>query len=198
MEQHEDNVSSESLLEKDLQKYIVKNLNSFFNNSSIELIGTEFATQAGRIDILARNDNNNITVIELKIGTASRDAVGQLLSYIGAIKKMEDFEDDYVRGILIAENIDDKAQFAISELEDIHAYEYRTHFKLKSIEDSIEPEEHTEEKWILDFNNDTFCRHRPRTQDWDLNDYKLVISLIGSKDIEIHKGEYVLGPYRKL
>ena len=42
--------------------------------------GTERSVASGFIDITAMDDSDNVVVIELKTGTARRDAVGQILS----------------------------------------------------------------------------------------------------------------------
>ena len=39
----------------------------------------------GRIDITARDERGTTVVIELKAGTADRDAIGQILSYMGEL-----------------------------------------------------------------------------------------------------------------
>ena len=92
------NLESESddarLLEKHVQTYLAHNLHLLGENLS--LIGTEHDVSVGRIDVLAVDADFNHTVVEVKVGTASRDAIGQLQSYMGAVKRI--FPDSNVRG----------------------------------------------------------------------------------------------------
>jgi RecB family endonuclease NucS len=68
-------------LEKDLQKLIEGNLETFFN---CRLIASEFSTgnlHAGRIDTLAISEDNNPVIIEYK-KVASSELVNQSLYYL--------------------------------------------------------------------------------------------------------------------
>lgn len=47
--------------------------------------GVEYQTEAGRIDLLARDVDNNLVVVELKAGKAKDSALGQLLGYVGCL-----------------------------------------------------------------------------------------------------------------
>jgi SpoVK/Ycf46/Vps4 family AAA+-type ATPase len=68
--------------------------------------GAERSVPSGRIDILARDSAGRIVVIELKATKATRDAVGQVLAYMGDLSATEDVR---VRGVLIAPDFDHKA-----------------------------------------------------------------------------------------
>ncbi len=86
-------------LERDLQDALRANIDQLENGLSIADEGKERNVPSGRIDILAKDSKGTSVVIELKAGTADRDAVGQILSYIG------DLQGDghsAVRGILVA------------------------------------------------------------------------------------------------
>ena len=66
----------------------------------------------GRIDILAKNDDGAFIVIECKRGIATRDAVGQVQSYMGAL--MAQYPQQKVYGIIVAQGLDDGAKAAIA------------------------------------------------------------------------------------
>ena len=68
--------------------------------------GKEQNCASGRIDILARDTAGAIVVIELKAGTAEREAISQVLSYVG--DKMDE-ENHVVRGIVVANDFSSPA-----------------------------------------------------------------------------------------
>ena len=49
--------------------------------------GTEYQTDAGRIDLLARDVNKNLVVVELKASKAKDSALGQLLGDVGCLSE---------------------------------------------------------------------------------------------------------------
>jgi Endonuclease NucS len=97
------------LFERDIQNYLAKNLNLL--GRKLSLVGVEHEVPFGRIDILAVDDDFNHTVIEVKRGIATRDAIGQLQSYMGAIRQK--FPDSNVQGVLVARDLDQAAKAAL-------------------------------------------------------------------------------------
>jgi hypothetical protein len=85
-------------LERDLQRALRSNIGQLEAGLKVVDGGKEQAVPSGRIDILAEDSDGTTVVIELKVGTAERDAVGQILSYMGNIS--ETTPD--VRGIIVA------------------------------------------------------------------------------------------------
>jgi endonuclease len=51
--------------------------------------GSEKIVPSGRIDITCEDQAGKTVVIELKAGTAARDAIAQILSYLGMSKQWE-------------------------------------------------------------------------------------------------------------
>ena len=95
--------SSSFSLERDLQRALRRNIEQLEPGLKITDGGTERTVDAGRIDITAEDGDGNLVVIELKAGTAGRDNIGQILSYMGSI---ENPEGKGVRGILVAHDFD--------------------------------------------------------------------------------------------
>lgn len=75
-------------------------------NLGLTLIGTEYKTTLGRIDILAKDENDNKIPIEIKVGTAGDSSIGQILGYMTAIGATQ--------GIIMANEFSERVK-AISE-----------------------------------------------------------------------------------
>jgi hypothetical protein len=92
---------------------------------------TQVRIDVGIIDILARDKNNNWVVIELKKGKGGPNAVGQILNYIGWIKKQHWAKgQETVRGVIIVGRSDDKIKCALSMTQDVELYTYDVRFEL--------------------------------------------------------------------
>ncbi len=70
-------------LERDLQRALRSNIEQLEQGLKITDGGREQTVESGRIDIIAEDRNGITVVIELKAGAADREAVGQILSYMG-------------------------------------------------------------------------------------------------------------------
>jgi len=138
-----DQKEQEFVLEKYLEDFIVNNFNSIFSNS-IQLwydeegnIGQQYpiidneARNIGRIDILARNiEENSYIVIELKKGRSSDKVVGQILGYIGWVQEHLCDEGETVKGIIICKEKDKKLEYALKATANIELKFYQINFKL--------------------------------------------------------------------
>ena len=92
-------------LERDLQMALRHNIDQLEPGLTITDGGREQTVNSGRIDITCTDEQGGTVVIELKAGTADRDAMGQILSYIGDLTD----GNTRVRGILVAHDFTDRA-----------------------------------------------------------------------------------------
>lgn len=123
--------------ERFIQQLIKPNFDSVFAPLSLKLYdadpdqtGAQFNTPIGIIDFLALDKNTgDFIVIELKIGKANEYAIGQILKYMGYVKE-ELAGDKHVRGIILAEDIDDKAKYTLTMVSSIEFRRYRLNFQL--------------------------------------------------------------------
>ncbi|WP_348264552.1 endonuclease NucS [Telmatobacter sp. DSM 110680] len=96
-------------LERDLQKVLRDNIDQLEPGLKIADDNKEKRVRSGYIDITAQDKNGATVVIELKAVEADRDAVGQLLAYMGDL--MSDGGRS-VRGILVAPSFSPRATSA--------------------------------------------------------------------------------------
>lgn len=118
-------------LERDLQSYLLSSLDDIEDGLELCDEGIEFKTDAGYIDILAKDINNNYVVIELKAGKAKDSAIGQTLGYIGAIAEMKETKN--VRGIIIASDFEDRLYFAVKSISNLILFKYNLSFNFDRI-----------------------------------------------------------------
>ncbi len=98
--------------------------------------GYEYPTDVGRIDILARHKTRaEWLVIELKRGQSTDQTVGQVLRYMGWVRRKMARPDEKVKGMIIARNADKGLLYAVEAMgtERISVMEYEVQFQLKAI-----------------------------------------------------------------
>ncbi len=117
-------------LESDMQEYLSRDLSQLEPGLKLYtedgLKGREVSTEAGKIDILAKDNRKNLIVIELKANRASYSVLGQILSYMAAIKKEIGVAN--VRGIIVAEDFDTKLSMAVTEVPSVSLIKYKVKF----------------------------------------------------------------------
>jgi restriction system protein len=125
-------------MEKHLEDFLVKNWaqtelaqDFLIYEEDGELVGQQYATDAGPIDILAMSkDGQRLLVVELKRGRASDVVVGQILRYMGYVKEQIAEPHQSVQGAIIALDDDKKLRWALAVVPSIGFYRYQVNFKL--------------------------------------------------------------------
>lgn len=123
--------------ERFVQQLIARNFDNIFAPLNLKLYdeypdqtGAQFNTPVGIIDFLATDKNTqDFAVVELKIGKVNDSAIGQILRYMGFVKKSLAINKN-VRGIILAEDIDDKAEYALSMMPTVEFREYKLSIQL--------------------------------------------------------------------
>lgn len=125
-------------LEKHLEDFLVSNWSQteLGKNYDIfqedgELVGQQYPSDTGPIDILAISKNKKeLLVVELKKGRASDNVVGQIQRYMGYVKEELAEANQIVKGVIIALEDDLRIKRALSVTNNIDFYRYQVSFKL--------------------------------------------------------------------
>lgn len=123
--------------ERFIQQLIDRNFNKIFESLNLQLYdrdpdqtGAQFNTPIGRMEFLAVDKNTeDFVVLELKIGKVYDGTIGQILRYMGYVKK-ELAGDKNVRGIILGEDMDDKAKYALSLVPTIEFKTYKLNIQV--------------------------------------------------------------------
>jgi len=96
------------------ENFIRNNIN--LNELGLIFLEYEYNTDVGHIDILCEDDNGNLVPIEVKLGEAGDNAIGQILGYMKAINAE--------KGIIIAQSFSDRVKLIAEDLNiDLIKYE---------------------------------------------------------------------------
>jgi len=106
-------------LERDLRDFLAGNPDLI--EKGLSVVGKEYdISGAGRVDLVCKDKRGNYVVIETKKGRESDQVVGQILRYIGGLRK----EGKKARGIIIVNEPDEKLGFAIEAVKDFIKLKY--------------------------------------------------------------------------
>jgi hypothetical protein len=98
-----------------------------------EVVGCEYPTPIGRIDLLARHKRERKwLIIELKRDQSSDATVGQALRYMGYVREHVAERGDAVEGMIIAHAGDDRIRYALGMTPGISLVLYEVDFRLKA------------------------------------------------------------------
>ncbi len=115
-------------LERDMQDAIRENIIQLEDGLEIIDNGLERKVASGFIDIMAKDSNGCLVVIELKAGKAQDAVVAQILGYMGDIAQEE---NQLVRGIIVAEDFNQRLRSASKAIPNLDLKSYRYTFDFK-------------------------------------------------------------------
>jgi hypothetical protein len=135
----------EFALESHLRDFIARNIGTLpITNTRLRLFtdqsnrnGIEYLTDVGPMDILAIDQHGNFVVSELKLSRGPDRAMGQLLHYMGWVRKSLAGERE-VHGIIVAKDIDEKLRYASLVVPNVSLLEYEVNFQLRAADLSLE------------------------------------------------------------
>ena len=117
-------------LEKDLQAALRGNIEQLEEGLVVVDAGAERTTKAGRLDILAQDNDGNLVVIELKAGRATSGSIEQVLAYMSAV---EEEEGKSIRGLLVAGIFSDRIVLAARAVPNLDLVTYSFRFSFSTI-----------------------------------------------------------------
>jgi restriction system protein len=131
---------TEFILEKYLEDFIVSNFAQVFKGELVlykdpeeNVIGQQYATDVGIIDILAQEPGtNSFVVIELKKGRESDRVVGQTLRYMGWVSENLCKEGQAAKGMIVCRDPDVRLAYALKMISSITVKYYRVDFRLSN------------------------------------------------------------------
>ena len=118
-------------LERDLQKVLRANISQLDPDLTVIDGGQERSTEAGRIDITAKDRSGTTVVIELKAGKANPDVVAQILSYMGSVAETDGVP---IRGILVAGEFHKRVVLASKAIPNLQLKQYAFQFTFHEVE----------------------------------------------------------------
>lgn len=130
---------TEFVLEKYLEEFMVSNWSKLDFGEKLKLFEDEdgnigqqyYAEGIGYIDILALDKDNNFVVIELKKGRKNDEVIGQVLRYIGWVRRNLAKNGQDVRGLVVVGEKDQKLEYALDEISSkVKVKRYSINFKL--------------------------------------------------------------------
>ena len=132
-----DGISGVALLEIHLQDYLFRNWDKVFPDLRLYdgTAGREYVTSdpnVGTLDFLCTDSEGNFVVIETKRDVPDRQAVGQILGYMGWVEQKLCPDDRAVRGLLIAGDASDRLRMAVSAVPNLDLRIYEITFDLRA------------------------------------------------------------------
>lgn len=108
---------------------------SLYKEPGDDEAGYEYPCDVGRIDLLAKHKTKPLwLVVELKRNQTSDQTVGQLLRYIGWVKRHLAEDGDEVHGMIICREADNALYYALSIVPNVELRLYEVEFHLKEVE----------------------------------------------------------------
>ena len=122
--------------EAHLRDYLARNLDVI--ETGLQLFvdengtaGVEYITDIGRIDLLAVDKKEGLLVIELKVARGPDEVCGQIMRYVGWVKRHL-ANGKPVRGLIIARHISERIRYALADVPNVTAREYELNITLKT------------------------------------------------------------------
>ncbi len=111
------------ILERVLEDILEQNLEEL--ESGLSLLGRQFSTAVGPIDLLAQDENEAYVVIELKRGRTGDRVIGQVARYLGWVtERMAQGDESKARAIIVGREYDARFASAITQIKRVKPFTY--------------------------------------------------------------------------
>lgn len=122
-----------SISEYDLENFLISHLESI--EKGLSYVKRQVVLKYGRIDILARDINNNLVIIELKVKSDDKRIIWQSIHYKSELESMLNKKN--VRVITLAPDYDNSILFDLKKLGFVDIYKFKLDFLENRINDII-------------------------------------------------------------
>jgi hypothetical protein len=116
-------VESSISLERDLEDHIISHLEGL--EPGLELISRQQAIEVGRLDLLAKDRDGRMVIIELKAGEAKDASIGQIARYMGWFARQDGVAP---RAILVASAFSTPVLYAAMAVPGLKLVTYQVSF----------------------------------------------------------------------
>ena len=111
------------IVERVLEDILEQNLEQL--EPGLNLVGRQYSTAVGPIDLLAQDGDGQFVVIELKRGRTNDRVVGQVARYLGwVVDRLAGGDDRMVRAVVVGREFDQKFAAAITRIRQVKPYTY--------------------------------------------------------------------------
>jgi hypothetical protein len=114
-------------MERDLEEHLVKNIGGL--EPGLTFQERQMKTDVGRIDILAKDKQGTLVVVEIKVGEAKDSAVGQVTRYMGWISKNK--AKATVRGMLVASEFSEGTMYSARIVPNLSLVKFKVRFEFE-------------------------------------------------------------------
>jgi hypothetical protein len=145
--------SLDDILESQLEQHIVRHFDTLFpgwriyalnvnadsSDSDGRPIGIRYRTEAGEIDILCIDSEDNFVVVELKRDKAPDKVVAQTDRYIAWVEKTLAQPHQQVQGLIIAKSLDKHLAYILAKRNNIRfwAYNWQLDFDKNIVQEAL-------------------------------------------------------------
>ncbi len=119
-------VESSLSLERDLEDQILNHLEVL--EPGLTLVSRQESSDVGRVDLLARDSDGRMVIIELKAGEAKDSSIGQIARYMGWYAKQD---GKLPRAILVASGFPEPVRYAATAIPGLKRMTYRVQFAVE-------------------------------------------------------------------
>ncbi len=113
-------------LERDLEAHLVRDLGSI--EPGLTFVDRQVSSDIGRVDVLARDRDGTMVVLELKLGEATDASIGQIARYLGWYGR-----NGKVRGMLIAADFPERIKYAASAIPNLELRRFQVRFQFDAV-----------------------------------------------------------------
>ncbi len=109
---------TECIYERDLESLLATRLGLL--ERGLQLVGRQYSTPVGRMDLLCKDPRGSLVVVELKsFGAKTNEIVDQITRYMGYVKVHLAAPDQLVRGVIVVGQVEDSLAYAVMAIPNL-------------------------------------------------------------------------------